>query len=149
MADGFGGGPWGSTPWGGGKEGTPSFGFESPLYPATGIALGGVKIAQFTGEPQTGPLAALAGGVFFSVGLLEDKSGSEMDVEYVRVSVRSEEVYERPPERSSRVFTFSGSTVSPSRTNNSLYRTQPGWYTAVATMVQTIPPGPTTVFKIP
>lgn len=149
MADGFGGGPWGSTPWGGGKEGVLTVGFESPLYPSIGVGLGGVKVSSFSGEPQSGPLAALKGGLFFSAGLLEDKVGSELDVEYVRVSARAEEVYERPPEPSSRVFTFSGTSVSPARTNDALYRTQPGEYTVVATMVQTLPPGPTTVFKIP
>lgn len=145
------GGPkWGSG-FGGGAApaaGPPPNTFVSPLYPVPrGQVLGSVPVGRFSGEPTSGPLSGAQGAVFFSPSLLQQNDTNEIDLDLVQVSVRASDAYERPPEEDFRVFTFGPNSIS--RTNDPAHRSQPGTYTAVATMVQTIPPGPTTVFKIP
>lgn len=144
---------WG-THWGGAgpEESQASSGFAGPLYPVpTGVPLGQVPLGRFSGEPQTGLLAGLAGGVFFSPALIQQSSSNGLDVAMVRVTAYASDRYERPQERSSRLFRFgpTGAVSGASRTNDALYRTQPREYTVIAVLVQTIPPGPTTVIKIP
>jgi hypothetical protein len=120
----------------------------SPLYPVQrGKVLGSVPVGRFSGEPQSGPLSGAQGAVFFSPSLLQQNDTNEIYLDQIRVSVRASDAYERPAEEESRVFTFGPN--SSSRTNDPLYRGRPAVYAAVATMVQTIPPGPTTIFKIP
>lgn len=146
------GSDWGSD-WGGGGGGgapavPPPSTFVSPLYPVPkGRFLGPVPASRFSGEPQSGPLSGGQGALFFSPSLLQQNDTNEIDLDFIQVSARASDAYERPAEEESRVFTFGPS--SPSRTNSSFYRAQPAVYAAVATLVQTIPPGPTTVIKVP
>jgi len=147
---------WGSGPWGGSDPEEESSGglFESPLYPVPWRQrFGRVAVSRFTGRPSSGPLSGSGSVIFFSPALLEESSDNAIELSSVRVAALASDYYYRPQERSSRVFRFGGgpsfSSSNPSRTNAALYRTQPTEYTAVATLVQTIPPGPTTVIKIP
>ena len=141
---------WG-TGWGGGEGGgiaPPPNTFVSPLYQVPlGKVLGSVPASRFSGEPQSGPLSGAQGAVFFSPSLLQQNDTNEIDLDQVRVSVRASDAYGRPLEEESRVFTFGPSSTS--RTNDLLHRTQPAVYAVIATMIQTIPPGPTTIFKVP
>lgn len=158
MSGGYGRSRWGRGPWGGSQpSATPSAGprFESPLYPVpNGSLFGRVAISRFSGEPADGPLSGSNGLVFFSSALLTQSSSNSVDFASVSVLSIASDRYRRPQERSSRLFRFGGgpgcvSGSWPSLTNAALYRTQPIGYTAVATLVQTMPPGPTTVIKIP
>lgn len=146
---GFGSG-WG-TGWGGGggeEPDPPPNSFVSPLYPVPfGVVLGSIPLGRFTGEPQTGPLSGANGAIFFSPSFLQQNNTNEIDLDNIRVSVRTSDEYVRPIEEESRVFTF-GPTGS-SKTNTYLYKSQPAFYAVTAILVQTIPPGPTTVIKIP
>ncbi len=120
----------------------------NPVSPApTGMAMGSVPVGRFTGELNSDLLQGLAGGVFFSPALLESVGGNYVDIAEIDVSARSADVYARPPETSARLWRFGPG--SSSRTNDSLHRTQPIEYMVTATLVQTIPPGPTTIIKIP
>jgi hypothetical protein len=166
---------WGGH-WGGAEpeevEG-PFEAFAEPLYPVPfGKELGSVRIGRgpffhgipvvpppgppqqaegssFSGEwpalftPPTGPFL---GAIFFAPSLLSFVPSNEIDLDYIRVTVQAGDFYEAPVQENVRTFTFGPS--SPSRTNDFLYRVQPDAYTAVGTMVQTIPPGPTTIFQI-
>ena len=144
------GSDWGSG-WGGGEgeEGVPPPNtFVSPVYPAPrGRVLGPVPLSRFSGEPSSGPLSGAQGAIFFSPSLLQQNDTNEIDLDRIQVSVRASDSYGRPEERESRVFRFGPNSAS--RTNYGLHRSQPAVYAAVATLVQTIPPGPTTVIKIP
>lgn len=122
--------------------------FKSPLYPVpTGTVLGSVPSSRFSGEPTSGPLSGSNGSVFFSPSLLQQNNTNEIDLDEMSVAAVSEDVYSRPEEKESRVFTFG--PYGSSRTNSSLYKVQPKHYAAVAVLVQTIPPGPTTVVNVP
>lgn len=142
--------------WGGGWGGTSedqifppagSENFTEPSYDVPkGVRLGNVDIDRFSGEPESGPLSDAAGAIFFSPSLLEENDDNEIDVDSIQVSVHGSDVYERPPEGNGKVFTWGPGS---GRTNNPRDRTQPEAYTVIGTMVQTIPPGPTTIFKIP
>lgn len=128
--------------------------FVGGLYPVPpGLLFGRAAVSKFTGRPSSGPLSGAPGLVFFSASLLAPSSSNSLDVASVSVAATASDEYRRPAERSSRLFRFGGGpgfgTVNLSRTNAALYRAQPLEYTAVATLVQTIPPGPTTVIKIP
>ena len=158
MAGGFGRTRWGAGPFGGADpDSTSSSGsspFEGGLYPVPpGQKFGRAAIRKFTGEPSSGPLSGAAGLIFFSPALLSPSSSSSVDVASVTVTAMASDDYRRPQERSSRLFRFGGGpgfgASNLSRTNAALYRTQPIEYSVVATLVQTIPPGPTTVIKIP
>lgn len=156
MTSGYGRTRWGRGPWGG--AGPSSRSSESPfvrgLYPVPrGQLFGRAYVRQFTGEPTEGPLSGASGLIFFSAALFDPSSVNTLDLASLEVSAHATDEYRRPQERSSRLFRFGGGpgfgTTNLSRTNATLYRTQPLEYTAVATLVQTLPPGPTTVIKIP
>lgn len=157
MSGGFGRARWGSGPWGGSDRQVsvhaPSPFAGSLYHVPRGVHFGRAAIPRFTGEPTSGPLSGASGLLFFSAALLAPSSSNSIDVAGVSAVLISADSYVRPPERSSRLFRFGGGpgfgTSNPSRTGSPLYRTQPLEYTAVATMTQTIPPGPTTVIKIP
>lgn len=122
--------------------------FTLPAYSVpSGLLMGAVPVSRFTGEPATGPLAGNAGAVFFSPALPTASNVNRVDVAEVTVAAISSDAYSRPEERDGQVFTFS--RTGPSRTNNALYRSQPREYGVTAVLVQTIPPGPTTIIKIP
>ncbi len=154
MAGGY-GTRWGFGPWGGSdaEDDEAESPFAGPLYPVPeGRLFGRAAISKFTGEPQDGPLSGAAGLIFFSPALLEASSDNSVEFASVSVSALASDSYRRPQERSSRVFRFGGvwrGSSGISKTNDALYRTQPLEYTAVATLVQTTPPGPTTYVKIP
>ena len=141
---------WGGS-WGGESGPVPDpppNQFEDPSYPVPlGKELGNIPSANFSGEPTTGVLAGSQGALFFSPALLAQNLGNEVDLDSIQVCIFGSDIYVRPPEENNFVFTW-GSGGS-SRTNDPRYRTQPKVYTAVATLIQTIPPGPTTVIKIP
>lgn len=151
---GFGNSPWGGGPYGGGTVDEPEE-FEEGLYPVPpGRPFGSVPLARFTGEPSEGVLSGARGLIFFSPALIEAGSTSEMEVASISVSARAFDRYRRPVERTGRLFRFGGGPTCvspdwPSLTGSPLYRTQPLEYKVVATLVQTLPPGPTTVIKIP
>ncbi len=147
MSGGFGGSGQGKGPWGGAEPEPPPGQFESPLYPVPiGQKFGSVPPERFSGEPASGPLSRAAGLLFFSPALLSPASGNEIDVDSIGVVVTAADSYPPPVQENNRVFFFS--RTGTSRTNNFLYRSQPKAYTAVGTMVQTIPPGPTTVVRV-
>jgi hypothetical protein len=156
MAGGYGTG-WGLVPWGGStpeEEGSGSSLFASPLYQVpAGSRFGRAAISKFTGEPISGPLSGASGLIFFSPALFDPSSENVVEFASISVSAIASDSYLRPSERSSRVFRFGGgpgfASSNPSRTNAALYRSQPTEYTAVATIVQTTPPGPTTFVRIP
>lgn len=152
---GFGGGPFGGAPWGGSEDDSP--GPDEALrpdpYSVAGRRSGSVKLKSFSGEPRSGLLSGARGLVFFSPALLDPSSTGSLDLESISVSSRGGDRYTRPPERNHRLFRFGGGPGCvapdwPSLTNSALYQTQPKEYSVVATMVQTTPPGPTTVVKI-
>ncbi len=121
---------------------------KSPSYvPPENVELGKIPISRFSGEPNSGVLAGAGGAIFFSPSLLQDNVGTEMEVDSINVTVHGSDVYLRPQALSRRVFTWGPGGTS--RTNNPLFRTQPKEYTVIATLIQTIPPGPTTIVKIP
>lgn len=122
--------------------------FTLPAYVVpTGVLMGSVPPSRLSGEPATGPLAGNDGAIFFSPALPTSSSVNRIDVAEVSVTSISTDRYDRPEERDGVVFTFS--RTGPARTNNALYRSQPREYAVTAVLVQTIPPGPTTVIKIP
>lgn len=128
--------------------------FAGGLYPLPpGQLFGRAPVEKFTGKPDAGPLSGSRGLIFFSSSLLSPSSANSVDFAEVSVLAVASDRYVRPRERSSRLFRFGGGpgfgTLNLSRTNATLYRTQPIEYTVVATLVQTTPPGPTTVIKIP
>jgi hypothetical protein len=121
---------------------------KPPSYdPPEDVELGVVPVSRFSGEPDSGVLAGSSGALFFSPALLEENVGTEVEIDSIGVTVHGSDVYLRPQELSRRVFTWGPGGTS--RTNNPLFRTQPKEYTVIATLVQTIPPGPTTIIKIP
>lgn len=121
---------------------------KTPSYvPPEDVELGEIPVSRFSGKPDSGVLAGAGGAVFFSPALLQDNVGTEMEVDSVGVTVHGSDVYLRPQEFSRRVFTWGPGGTS--RTNSPLFRTQPKEYTVIATLIQTSPPGPTTVIKIP
>jgi hypothetical protein len=155
MSGGFGKSRWGSGPWGFAER--PVAPGVSPF--ATGILVvpfgqkfGRVPVSRFTGEPSSGPLSGSSGLIFFSAALLAPSSSNSVDFESVDFTTVCTDFYHRPPEVSGRLFRFGGGpgfgSTNLSRTNAALYRSQPVRYSAVATLVQTTPPGPTTVVKV-
>ncbi len=155
MSGGFGKSRWGFGPWGFAER--PSAPGVSQF--ATGILVvpfgqkfGRVPVSRFTGEPVSGPLSESAGLLFFSAALLDPSSSNSVDFESVDFTTVCTDFYFRPPEVSGRLFRFGGGpgfgSSNLSRTNVALYRSQPVEYSAVATLVQTIPPGPTTMVKV-
>ncbi len=128
--------------------------FSKPLYPVPpGLRFGKVPSSRFSGLPSSGPLAGPPGLIFFSAALLDPSSSGSVDIAGVSVSCLPSDSYRRPPEPSGRLFRFGGGpgfgSFNLSRTNAALYASQPIEYAAIATLVQTVPPGPTTVFKVP
>lgn len=129
--------------------------FISPIYEAPfGIELGGTSIDNFSGEPVTGLLVDASGAIFFSPALLDPKPGNEIVLNNIDVTAYASDVYEKPQgSLSKRVFTWGPN--SNARTNqraipdDNKWVTAPKAYTVIATMIQTIPPGPTTIFKLP
>lgn len=157
MAGGYGKTRWGAGSWGSAEPvlvSSDDSPFVDGIYPVPrGVRFGRVAVRRFTGEPTSGPLSGARGLIFFSSSLFDPSSVNSVDFASVEVASLVTDVYYRPQERSSRLFRFGGGpgfgTSNLSRTNAALYRTQPIEYTAVATLVQTTPPGPTTVIKIP
>lgn len=144
--DSYGHGPWGF--------GVPDEWFAgSPYVVPAGHRFGSVPLRLFSGEPSDGLLSGASGLVFFSPALLEPSSSSEMELASISVRAVASDSYSRPEERSQRLFRFGGGASLASGwgslSNSALYRAQPLEYTVVATLVQTTPPGPTTVIKIP
>lgn len=122
--------------------------FTLPGYAIpTGIPLGIVPPTKFSGAPDSGVLTGAVNSVFFSPALATASSVNRIDVAEVSLRTIMTDQYSRPEETDGRIFTFS--RTGPARTNNALYRSQPTGYAVTAVMVQVIPPGPTTVVKIP
>lgn len=144
------GSDWGNN-WGGGNpddQSPPDNDFETPIYEVPkNIKLGNVPISNFTGEPTTGPLSGSNGAIYFSPSLLQQNNSNEIDLDFIGYNAVSSDTYERPEESDSRLFRFSNTGTY--KTNSTLYKAQPKEYSVVAVMVQTIPPGPTTTYKIP
>jgi hypothetical protein len=65
--------------------------------------------------------------------LLEQLPNNEIDLDYIRVVVNSNDVYTPPVVENSRLFTFGPN--SSSRTNQPKWRTQPKEYTAIGGLV--------------
>lgn len=108
--------------------------------------LGEISVSQFSGEPTSGILSRVAGAVFFSPSLFDYVPNNEIDLDNIGVIANPSETYRIPVQENKRIFTWGPN--SSARTNMSLYVTTPRYYTVVGTMIQTIPPGPTTIFKI-
>lgn len=152
---GWGGIPWGGAAWGGSFN--PS-GITPPSpcllttssYPTpTGVIFGEVELSRFSGVPSTGFLSLDAqdpGLIFFSPSLFTGIPNNQLDIDEISVTTRATEIYDQPVQENNRTFIIGSS--SSSRTNNSLFRTQPKEYTALGIMVQTIPPGPTTYYYV-
>jgi hypothetical protein len=123
--------------------------FISPIYQVPfGSKLGEVDASRFSGEPTTGILAQTSGAIFFSPALLSPNNNNQIDLDNISIASQITDIYEIPPEnREYRVFRWGPN--EDSRTNDGKWRTAPKHYNVVATMVQTIPPGPTTIIKIP
>lgn len=151
---GYGKTPWGSGPWGGSDQEIQVQVFLDPAYiTPPGVPFGRVPLSVFSGEPISGPLSGSSGAIFFSPALLENSSVNEIDLASIKFSVRAGDYYQRPQEKTSRIFKFGGGgpgwgASNLSRTNLPLYRTQPKEYLITAILTQTIPPGPTTIIKI-
>ncbi len=150
MTGGFGRARWGLGPWGSSDPSSSNVvpPFEDGLYPVPhGVRFGRAAISKFTGEPTSGPLSGANGLLFFSAALMGPSSSNSVDFALVEMRAIPSDSYVRPPERSGRLFRFGGTSFA-SRTNNDLYRSQPLEYRAIATLTQTIPPGPTTVIRV-
>lgn len=147
--------PWGSGwggPWGSGGAGplpVPCV-FGGPIYQIPfGTIFGTADINRFSGTPTAGPIVLdfqSPGLIFFSPALFNLYINNEIDVDYFDVTTIAADIYQQPIQENNRVFMFGPN--SPSRTNDALYRTQPGEYTITGEMVQTIPPGPTTQIRV-
>ena len=148
-------GSWGSS-WGyiwgsGGTTGASHpCAFKFPIYDVPlGTVLGRAELDRFTGVPDTGFLALgvqSPGLVFMSPALLEDRPNNQIDIDSFEITTRAHEIYAEPNQDNNRLFRFGPN--SSSRTNNDLFRSQPTEYSAVGVMVQTLPPGPTTLYGI-
>jgi len=101
---------------------------------------------RFSGVPTTGLFEGQRNCIFFSPALLEQRIGNEIEIDSIGISISSEEVYTLPSIPNTRRFMWGPNSLS--RTNNSLYRTLYKDPTVIGVMIQTIPPGPTTIFKI-
>lgn len=151
---GYGKTPWGSGPWGGSDQEVQVQVFLDPAYTIPfGLPFGRIPLSVFSGEPTSGPLSGSSGAIFFSPALFENSSVNEIDLALIKFSVRAGDYYQRPQEKTSRIFRFGGGgpgwgISNLSRTNLPLYRTQPKEYLITAILTQTIPPGPTTIIKI-
>jgi hypothetical protein len=122
--------------------------FISPIYEVPfGIELGEVSINRFSGEPTSGLLVTTSGAVFFSPALLSPNPGNEIDLDDIEVNAYASDTYNKPQGSLNR-RNFRWGPNSLSRTN-SHWVTAPKAYTAIAVMIQTIPPGPTTIYKVP
>lgn len=108
--------------------------------------MSGTTRNRFSGLPNTGPFEGQRNCVFISPALIEPRSGNDIEIESLSVTIRSNEVYTSPSVDDTRLFRFGPNSTS--RTNNPVYRTQFKQPSVVATMIQVIPPGPTTIFKI-
>lgn len=121
--------------------------FVSPIYSVPlGAEIGRVPVSRFTGSPTSGLLANVSHSVFFSPSFNNSISGNQIDIDTIEVTVVATDVYSAPIVENNRVFTWG--PHSNSRTNTSVFVTMPKAYTVIATMIQTIPPGPTQIFKI-
>jgi hypothetical protein len=148
MAGGWGSFPWGDGPWGGGEP-LEEDGYITDIYPVSfGVELGGgITINMFSGEPTSGILSGTSGAVFFSPALLNPAPGNQIDLDEIGVTAYASDVYDKPEgSLNKRNFTWGPNSLSKT---NSYWITAPKHYTVIATMIQTIPPGPTTVYKIP
>lgn len=104
------------------------------------------KRTAFSGTPNSGLFAGSKNCVFFSPALIEQKTGNEIEIEYLKVTIKNNEIYSAPITEDTRQFKFGFS--GSSRTNLSTWRTFFKTPEVIATLTQTIPPGPTTVIKI-
>src|SRR5574343_2034829 len=112
--------------------------------PPLGTELGTTSVSKFSGEPS-GSIIGTGSSIFFSPALLQSNTGNELLLDTVSVALTVGDQYTFPYQDEDRVFEWGIN----SRTNNSLYRIQPKYYGITATLVQTMPPGPTTIIKIP
>lgn len=147
MAGGWGSFPWGVGEWGGGEPLSDEL--NTNIYPVPfNIELGGIHVNKFSGEPATGILSGVNGAIFFSPALLIPGSGNEIDLDEISVTAYAADVYNKP-QGSLNKRNFVWGPNSTTVTNDSHWVTAPKHYTAIAIMVQTIPPGPTTIYKVP
>lgn len=139
MAGGGFGSGWGSGPWGGGGISSPApfGGFVSPLYPVPlNTLLGQTPVARFSGEPTSGLLIPSLGQVFFSPAFLGNLALNEIDLDSIILDVDAGDIYTPPIRENLRQFTFGPSSAS--RTNESKWRTQPSFFTAIGALVDTV-----------
>lgn len=119
----------------------------APIYPISfGIQLGKTSVSRFSGEPTQGILSRTAGAIFFSPSLFNYTPNNEIDLDEIQITANSLDAYKIPVQANNRAFTWGPNSIS--RTNMSKFVTTPKAYTVIGTMIQTIPPGPTTIFKI-
>lgn len=136
---------WGSTPHTPGFTPTPGP-FASPIYPIVlGVPLGNISTSRFSGVPTSGLLSGFKNGIFFSPSLLQQNNSNEIDISDIKILTRARDNYSYPKEKEWKVFSFGPSTTSRS---NGYEKTQPLHYAVTATMVETTPPGPTTITHI-
>jgi hypothetical protein len=148
MAGGWGSFPWGDGPWGGGEP--LEEGYITDIYQVPfGVELGGIYVNMFSGEPASGILSGTSGAVFFSPALLAPSAGNEIDLDEINVTAYASDVYDKPSgSLNRRNFRWGPNPGSKSKTNGH-WVTAPKEYTAIGVMVQTIPPGPTTIYRVP
>jgi hypothetical protein len=104
------------------------------------------KRDKFSGQPSTGLFEGQANCVFFSPALLEPRTGNEIEVESIGVTLKAGERYIPPSVDDTRLFLVG--SLNLGRTNNLLFRTHFKTASIIGTIVPIIPPGPTVVFKI-
>jgi len=123
--------------------------FITPIYEVPfGIELGGASIGSFSGEPTSGLLVDSSGAVFFSPALLSPNPGNQIDLDDIEVNAYASDVYYKP-QGSLNKRNFIWGPNSLTKTNDSHWVTAPKHYTAIATMIQTIGPPLTTIFRVP
>lgn len=104
-----------------------------------------VKRNRFSGAINNGLFEGAKNSVFFTPALLDPRTGNEIEIESLSVTVKNNEVYSAPVIEDTRQFRFG---VNSSRTNSTIWRTYFKIPTVIATLVQVVPPGPTTTIKI-
>lgn len=133
--------------------------FVYPIYPVPlGIQLGRVPVAKFSGEPNTGPFIGVRGAVFFSPSLFNAVPNNEIDLDNIQVVSRATDVYTAPVQENHQVFVWGPTALLAPKSitkksgviplGSYVGVSAPKFYSAIGTMIQTIPPGPTTIFKV-
>lgn len=101
---------------------------------------------RFSGQPTSGFFQNQHNSIYFSPALLEARQGNEIEVEFISVLLKNNDVYIQPTEQDNRLFRFGPN--NDFRTNSFSFRTLYKRASVIGTMIQITPPGPTTVFKI-